>query len=281
MNSFYINKVNLAIDYIEENFDTRITTKELAEVSAFSEYHFHRIFKSITNETVNQYIGRLRMGKTYRNLIISNDPITSIAFNYGYSSSANFTRDFRKYYNTSPSFIRKSRSSIISKISNPNNLSLKFLGLKDIPDMEVIYRRVSDGYNTTNIQASFKELLNFIKINKVKFADVRSIGIGYDDPDYISHKKCRYDACISFKKDLNLDTNNFNKKTLSPNKCAVYLFEGYSKDFVIAWDFIIKTWITNKRYRPGDSPHFEEYLPTITLKKDYFKARLNLPIVKL
>lgn len=281
MSNDYRTRINKVIDYIEENLDKKLTTKDLANVSAFSEFHFHRIFKSITNETVNQYIKRLKMGKSYRNIVISNKSITTIAFNYGYSNSANFTRDFRKFYNNSPTNMRKNYNHTFFKSNFPKSIKLRFDGITHIPEMEVIYKRIISGYNLEKIQKAFKELLNLIKKNNINFYNIRSIGIGYDDPDFIESEKCRYDACISFKKKVAIDIEGFNKKIFKPEKCAVYIFEGKNSDFALAWDFIMKTWITNKKYRPGNIPHFEEYLPYTTLKKDHYKAKLCLPITEV
>jgi len=73
---FYVQRTNRAIDYIEEHLDSKITTSQLAKVSAFSEYHFHRIFKFVTGEKVNQYIKRLKMDKSKRALILDTKPIS-------------------------------------------------------------------------------------------------------------------------------------------------------------------------------------------------------------
>ncbi len=281
MNNYYLIRINKAIDYIEENLDKKITTKELAQVSAFSEFHFHRIFKAVTNETVNQYIKRVKMGKSHRKIVTSRSPITTIAFDYGYNSSANFTRDFREYFKDSPLAVRKSYKYFDKYLNNTliNGLKLKYEGLKEVPSFEVIYIRVHTGYNPVEIQRAFGELLNLLKVNKIKFSNVTSYGIGYDDPDFTPQDKCRYDACISIK-NQKIDTGNLNIKKIEPGLCSVYLFEGRSADFAIAWDFIINTWMNSNIYKPGGSPHFEEYLPQLHIKKDFFKARLYLPIVK-
>ncbi len=281
MNNYYLTKINKAIDYIEENLNKKITTKDLAKITAFSEFHFHRIFKSITNETVNQYIKRLKMGKSYRDLVTSNETITSIAFDYGFNSSANFSRDFRNYYKNSPFKMRKDATYSLPDNKYLKKLKLKFKGFHNISEIEVIYIRIHTGYNTKNIKEAFSELLQLIKINKIKYHNVRSIGIGYDDPDFVDPDKCRYDACISLKDGTNIDCGNLNRKKIASGKYAAYLFEGENSDFSIAWDFIIKTWMSDNKYLPDNKPHFEEYLPSLNYKKGLYKAKLYLPITEL
>jgi AraC family transcriptional regulator len=279
--SFYIQKINLAMDYIEENFEKKITTPELARISAFSEYHFHRIFKAITGETVNRYVKRLKMAKSRRVLQLDNKPITEIALDYGYKSSANFARDFKQYFNESASHIRKhgSKGSLIPDI--PVDLNLTHIGFRNYPAFKVIYKRVLTGYNPVEIQKSFQELLEWIYKNKLAFEDVRSFGIGYDDPDYIDPEKCRYDACVSLQKEIPLNVEPFNIKIIDPGKCIVFLFEGKGKDFEKSWDYVFQTVIHKEGIRPGDKPHFEEYLHSDRFNEGIFRANLCLPVLPL
>lgn len=278
MNDYYTSKINRSIDYIEENLDKKITTKELAEISAFSEYHFHRIFKAVTSETVNQYIKRLKLGKSYRNMVTSQETITTIAFKYGFSSSANFSRDFRNFYNKSPRTVRNEASYPRKSKRYLKRLKLKFIGLQNLDEKDVYYIRVYTGYNTSVIQNAFSQLLDIIKANKVKFKDVRVFGIGYDDPDYTEPEKCRYDACISLKKSCSINWNNLNGKKLQSGLYAAYLFEGKAEDFANAWDFILRTWMSDDSFRPDNKPHFEEYLPSLGFINGTYKAKLYLPI---
>jgi AraC family transcriptional regulator len=65
-NKYYIERINKVIDYIEVNLDSKLLLAELAEVAMFSKYHFHRIFKNVTGENLNEFIKRMRMIKAYR-----------------------------------------------------------------------------------------------------------------------------------------------------------------------------------------------------------------------
>jgi AraC family transcriptional regulator len=59
----YISSVNKALQFIDENLDTNLSLDTIAKVACFSPFHFHRIFKAITNETLNGYINRKRIEK--------------------------------------------------------------------------------------------------------------------------------------------------------------------------------------------------------------------------
>jgi len=48
----YEKRVNTVIDYIREHLSGELSLAELARVAAFSPFHFHRVFKALTDETL-------------------------------------------------------------------------------------------------------------------------------------------------------------------------------------------------------------------------------------
>nr|WP_084407038.1 AraC family transcriptional regulator [Pedobacter panaciterrae] len=48
---------------MDKNLDTNLSLETISKVACFSPFHFHRIFKAITNETLNSYINRKRIEK--------------------------------------------------------------------------------------------------------------------------------------------------------------------------------------------------------------------------
>lgn len=114
----YAKSLNRAFQFIEYNLHNRLTLENVSEAACYSVYHFHRIFKAITQETLNEYIHRKRVEKAA--LILQRKKATTIAevtFATGFSSNSSFTRAFKKYYGVSPSDFRKANPSPYSKIS--------------------------------------------------------------------------------------------------------------------------------------------------------------------
>ena len=52
MNNEYQKRIDKVLSYIEANLENKLSLTELAKVSSFSVYHFHRIFTGILGETV-------------------------------------------------------------------------------------------------------------------------------------------------------------------------------------------------------------------------------------
>src|ERR1700722_15638249 len=106
-NSEYAQRINRVIDHLRGNLDRQVKLEELAKIACFSEFHFHRIFGAISGETLNNFTNRLRLEKAARLLRYSDQTLTDIALECGFSSSATFSRAFRSIYDTSPSQYRK------------------------------------------------------------------------------------------------------------------------------------------------------------------------------
>lgn len=116
----YINAINRALDYIEENLKGDLKVDIIAEHVGISKYHFHRVFSKNTGEKLADYIIRRRLTHSSFDLLDSNRPIIDIALDYGYNSQAAFTRSFKKIFNKSPNRYRKDSAegipSVITKL---------------------------------------------------------------------------------------------------------------------------------------------------------------------
>lgn len=281
-NNLYIERISKVIDYIEVNIDTKLRLNELADIAMFSKYHFHRIFKNSTGETLNDFIKRLRMIKAYRLLKIDKAiTIKELTYSLGYNSIANFSRDFKDFHGLSPSEIKSSYVVIEERVAKNNYtaFNMEYKGIEKIPDAFILFKKITTGYCTESISKTFDDLyrmaLNYnFKINQF-------VGIGYDDPDYTPANKCKYDACIVVNKDDIPKCIPCNSKNLKGGQYVVFYFEGYKNDISSAWDYIFKEWLLNSNYIPADRPHLEMYLHSEQYELGFYNINLCLPIKSL
>ena len=57
----YVERVNRAIDHIVRNLAQPLSLEEVSEAACFSPFHFHRVFKALLGETLNQFVKRQRL----------------------------------------------------------------------------------------------------------------------------------------------------------------------------------------------------------------------------
>jgi AraC family transcriptional regulator len=131
MSEEYIKRVNTILTYIDNNLSDDLSLETIAKLGFYSPFHFHRLFKSITNETLNGYVTRKRIEKAASLLMHKKDvSIAELVLQFGFSSNATFTRAFKKYYKQSPSGFRKSHFNSFSKISKTNRRKEKKIALQ-------------------------------------------------------------------------------------------------------------------------------------------------------
>ncbi|CAH1201664.1 HTH-type transcriptional activator RhaS [Paenibacillus plantiphilus] len=103
----YMDSVTKAVDYIENHLSDPITAVEVAQLVGYSPYHFHRIFQSVTRNSVSEYIRRRRLTHAAYELFHTKRRIVEIAVNYQFESQAAFTRAFQQMFSISPGQFRK------------------------------------------------------------------------------------------------------------------------------------------------------------------------------
>lgn len=103
----YQIRINRVFEYIENNLDADLSLASIADIAFFSPFHFHRVFKAITGETLNEYITRRRIEKAALELLRKNISVSEIFLKYGFTDNSSFTRTFKKFYGVSPTEFRK------------------------------------------------------------------------------------------------------------------------------------------------------------------------------
>lgn len=91
-----------AQQFIEENVQERITIDELAENASMSRRTFERRFKQATNNSVLEYIHRVKIEAAKRSFETSRKNINEVIFDVGYSDTKAFRTLFRKVTGLSP-----------------------------------------------------------------------------------------------------------------------------------------------------------------------------------
>jgi AraC family transcriptional regulator len=90
------------------------TVESLSAIAHFSPYHFHRVYKSLTGETVAETIQRLRLAEAANRLTNDLDSVTDVAADVGYESAQAFARAFRKFAGVSPGEFRSRQRDLMA-----------------------------------------------------------------------------------------------------------------------------------------------------------------------
>ena len=180
-----------------------------------SPFHFPRLFRRATGETLAAFVGRLRLERALRRLAHGPEgTLTEIAFACGFNSASDFSRRFRARYGVAPSafdldaFRRERRGELealfedealrarIAKPAadahpNPDGFEVR---ITDLPPRSVAYVRVQQPFRAGVTRAAAERLVAWAEARDC--ADGCWLGYMWEDPETVPLDQCRYDVAV-------------------------------------------------------------------------------------
>ena len=293
----YIGRINRVLDYIEANLTGDLSLATLARVANFSPFHFHRIFRIIIGETLNQFIQRRRLEKAASFLLANaTRSITEIALDCGFSGSSTFARAFKGTFGVSASEYRAAGCAGQSKNgktkSKENKAESKLrqdvglfdrtidlvsgtqlwrctmtsknevnITVKDMPEMYVAYVRHIGPYkgNAALFERLFGKLCGWAgPRGLIRPPDTQFLCLYYDTPDVTDEQKQRVDVAITVAPETEVD-GDIGKNIVAGGRYAVGRFELLPTEYEEAWATIMGGWLPESGYQCDDKPCYELY----------------------
>ncbi len=101
-------KIYYIQDYINTHYKENLTLDSIADEFAISPYYLSHIFKSMAGLNFVNYIQSIRIRNALQALAYSDESISDIIENCGFTSASQFNRVFHQFLGISPSAFRKS-----------------------------------------------------------------------------------------------------------------------------------------------------------------------------
>jgi AraC family transcriptional regulator len=300
----YEKRVNRVIDHIQRHLGDDLSLAALARVAAFSPFHFHRLFKAITGETVFGFIHRLRVERAAVALMAHADQsVLAVALDHGFSSAATFARAFRARFGMSATEWRDGGAARWRAGRAPRNQGKQLrkrgkaqrggrretrgrkeeramaVHVRDLPAYHVAYMRYVGPYGDHGIPELWTKLTRWMETHGLAADTAVKLGVAYDDPTVTAPEKCRYDACVVVPAGFAAD-RWVNLADMPGGRCAVTEFTGTARDIEAAWEHVFGAWLPGSGYEPDDRPCFEIYRgnPGVAGKSGTFRCELCLPV---
>ncbi len=121
----WIQGIQSAIDYVEENITQDIDIEEVAKIAYSSPFHFQRVFGILCGFSLGDYIRMRRLSLAGEELSKGDAKIIDIAIKYGYDSPESFSRAFTRFHGVTPSAAKNSGKV---KIFTPLSVKLTLTG---------------------------------------------------------------------------------------------------------------------------------------------------------
>lgn len=272
----YHESLNRALHFMEENLDKKILLKDIAREAFLSEYHFHRIFKSLTGETIKEFLIRLKIERAAGLLKHSGKDIGQIALESGFENHETFTRAFRRFFQTTPQVYRETihevretkKKEYLKKAINLEKLNVEEPHIKHLPDLHLAYVRHTGSYD--KVASSFQRLMFWASTHLVLKLAPTTLGIVHDNPDLTEEEKIRFDACVVVTKPIQ-PKGELAYKKIEGGKFAMFRYKGPYETFYSVYDYIYNVCVFEKSWELADKPAIEWYIksPPFYKPKNY------------
>ena len=269
----YILRINMVQDYIEKHLNQELRVSELASIASFSEFHFQRIYKMMTGESLYSYIKRIRLEKAVF-LLRTNKSISieEIAYTTGFSNQASFAKALKESFGLNGSRIRALSEEKLIQLLDDNSRNGKVLDydrgynlpigiyVKIIEPIPVLYLRHTGAYKGDGdlFRNLFEKLYSYGSRKGLISEKTQWFVVYHDFGEITDHSKLRLSVSMSLEDEYTA-TEEFGVTEISGGKYAVGKFILREDEYQGAWNYIFCKWLPESGYVPCDKPCFEYY----------------------
>jgi AraC family transcriptional regulator len=255
----YEARLSRVLDHIYDHLDEPLDIDQLAGIACLSPYHWHRIYQAMYGETVATTVRRLRLHRAAGYLANGSMPIAEIAERSGYSSLQSFSRTFSAAFGMPPAQYRKqgTHSRFRPTQSGDDHMAMREVVIRDVPAMTVISVDHVGPY--MQIGKAFDSLIGWLASRNLLSAEMRMVGIYYDDPGIVAEAELRSKAGVVLPRDVDVAAP-VGVTPVRGGQYAVLRHQGPYSDMRAAYEWLYGTWLVQSGREAADAPVFEEYL---------------------
>lgn len=262
----WIERLNCAVNYMEENIKEPINLEEVSKIACCSTYHFQRMFAYIADITLSEYIRRRRMSLAAVDLQSGNEKVVDISLKYGYDSPTAFNRAFKSVHGITPSQAKE--QGTILKAFPPISFKITIKG-----DSEMNYRiEKKDSFRIvgfsepleTEIEKNFQIVPKMWNTAAMNGTISRLAAIMDGVPmGMLGVSSCneldnwRYYIAVASSKPIE---NNLEEYIIPSSLWAIFSGEGSSQSIQELEKRIVTEWLPTSGYEYGNAPDIEVYL---------------------
>jgi len=264
------------IAYVEAHLRDTLSIDEFAKAFGYSKFHFIRFFYKHTKFTPAEYIRKRRITEIVCRASDNKQPISDIAFQYGFNSKENFTRAFQKEHRILPTEWRNSGCSL--HLFYPYSLNSD----PEIPQVSLQYL---DSFSL--VAYPFEDLHPPLCWNRYN-VEKRSLRLsgGETAEDFGAmiwdSKKGALKYYIGVReRDAKGNREGTVSLAIKGGLYAVFLTSPASKNTFVnrirsTWEWIDRVWLLDHSYRRAQGYELESYVET----SHHYRERIYIPIEK-
>ena len=278
----WIERLNDAIVYIEENLTGTIDHERLGQIACCSSYHFQRMFSYMAGMPLSEYVRKRKMSLAAVDLQGGSAKIIDVAEKYGYNSPTAFNRAFQSIHGIAPSALRDEGVSIKSFPPITFKITIKGVGVMN-------YRIETKGaFRIVGVSVPLeKEIEKNFAVIPSKWQEIATNGtlqrltqmMNAQPMGVLGISTCndeeewRYYIAVS----TSMEKGELEEYTVPPATWAVFPGSGTNDSIQELERRIVTEWLPTSGYEYGNAPDVEVYLNPDPQNAQY---EVWIPIVK-
>jgi AraC family transcriptional regulator len=280
----WIERLNGAMNYIEEHITEEISYDQVAKIACCSSYHFQRMFSYMANIPLSEYIRRRRMSLAAVDLRQKEAKIIDIALKYGYTSPTAFNRAFQSIHGFAPSLVREEGVSIKSFPPISFKITIKGVGemnyriekkdaFRIIGIAQPLYHEFEKNFEIVpkmwQNAATDGTVAKLISMMDSEPRGVLGVSISDDLQDW------KYYIAVASTKEID---NTISEYTISPFTWAIFAGSGQCPQAIQELEQrIVTEWLPTSGYEYDNGPDIEVY---INADPQNAQFEVWLPVIK-
>ena len=223
--------VDQSIDYIMQHLNDELSLDTVAAHFFISKYHFSRIFKEATGESIYAFIKRCKVDQSAVDIKLQpTRSLTDIGLDYGYSAS-NYSTVFKKHRQISPARFRQSLPAHVRRVPFAPKRTAHFKTAEEyaalierqtFDDIVMLYVRFIGSY--ADLEKNWYQFLDTYQAYLDESTSL--VERFFNDPSITPSAQCICDIGMTLDADCRLS----NVLTIPGGQWLVYPFAGTIND---------------------------------------------------
>lgn len=268
----WLDRMNNAMDYIEEHLTEEISYTQIARMACCSVYHFQRMFPFITGIPLSEYIRRRRLTLAAFELQSSDIKVIDAAVKYCYQSTEAFSRAFKNLHGVMPTSAREPGMALKAYPRMTFHISIK-------GDVEMNYRiEQKEAFEMLGISTEISAIDNrqYTEIPEFWRKCISEGKIDSMHKDFnLPAEECVHAALYNFQEGVfsymicyhvpqNISLSGYTKLIVPSTTWAIFSTgecteEDGTEKIQNIWKRIFPEWFPTSGYEHADGPEFEMY----------------------
>jgi AraC family transcriptional regulator len=260
-------RINRVRDHVREHLAEPLGLDDLARVAHSSRFHFARLFRAHTGETLTHFVQRARLERAAT--LMRSSPrmsLLEIALAVGFGSASDFSRVFKQHHGLAPSqWDRRSRlHDVVPGFADGLDEARRTCPplrprAARHPACRLAYVRVATPFlDTALLEEGYAQLCGWFEQQGVDWRQQPLLGMSWDNPETTPLDQVRFDLGFSLPDGLRA-SGPIAERVLPAVRSVDVHVEGHLGHIALAWEELYERWLPASTHEPADLPGIKRF----------------------